>query len=202
MPDSLDDFPTPPWATRALLKHVIGDVWSNYVCWEPAAGRGIMSSVLREYFKSVWASDVHDYNGESLDSIGSFVGSGADVARSPASWGFAPDWIITNPPFRLGEEFVRRALLEATVGVAMLCRTAFIESAARYPLFGSAFAVLAPFAGRVAMVKGRWQPDASTATSYAWFVWRRNHRGAAEVRIIHPEARNRLTHDDDADRFA
>ena len=23
--DSLDDFPTPPWATRALLEHVIGD---------------------------------------------------------------------------------------------------------------------------------------------------------------------------------
>lgn len=23
--DSLDDFPTPPWATRALIEHVIGD---------------------------------------------------------------------------------------------------------------------------------------------------------------------------------
>jgi len=26
--DSLDDFPTPPWATRALLEHVIPDkIW-------------------------------------------------------------------------------------------------------------------------------------------------------------------------------
>jgi hypothetical protein len=32
----------------------------------------------------------------------------------------------------------------------------------------------APFAERVPIVRGRWDPDASTATSYAWFVW---HKG-------------------------
>ncbi|MCV2866637.1 hypothetical protein, partial [Defluviimonas sp. WL0075] len=38
--DSPDDFPTPPWATRALLQHVIRDPnLSRLTCLEPACGR-------------------------------------------------------------------------------------------------------------------------------------------------------------------
>ena len=36
--DSLDDFPTPPWAVRAMLEHVFGDYGADHLtCWEPAA---------------------------------------------------------------------------------------------------------------------------------------------------------------------
>ena len=55
-PDSLDYFPTPPWATRALIEHVIvpdlcpaGDVYTASV-WEPACGEGHMARPLAEYF--------------------------------------------------------------------------------------------------------------------------------------------------------
>ena len=48
--DSLDFFPTPPWATRALIKHVIGDNWRNYSFWEPACGESHIAYVLEEYF--------------------------------------------------------------------------------------------------------------------------------------------------------
>ena len=41
------------------------------------------------------------------------------------------DWVITNPPFRLGEDFTLLALKLARRGVAMLTRTVFIESARR-----------------------------------------------------------------------
>ena len=45
--DSLDDFPTPPWATRALLEHVInGKDLNLQSCWEPACGEGHMAKVL------------------------------------------------------------------------------------------------------------------------------------------------------------
>lgn len=209
--DSLDDFPTPPWATRALIHHVLpylidgsAPKFANSTAWEPAANRGIMSEVLKEYFGSVVATDVHDY-GKALDFVGSFVGNGSDVARWPYTLPYVakPDWIITNPPFRLGEEFVRRAVIEAQIGVAMLARTTFIESASRYPIFtGGGFACFAPFAGRVAMVKDRWDPTASTATSYAWFVWKRDHRGSARFMLIPPDAKQRLSHVDDVERFA
>src|SRR3954467_12967101 len=61
--DSLDDFPTPPWATRALIEHVIGDKGdlAGMSCLEPACGRGAMANVLKDYFGTVQASDVHDY---------------------------------------------------------------------------------------------------------------------------------------------
>ena len=57
--DSLDFFPTPPWATRALFKHVLLD--AHGTAWEPAAGAGHMAEVMRECFAQVHASDVFDY---------------------------------------------------------------------------------------------------------------------------------------------
>ncbi|HKH28695.1 MAG TPA: hypothetical protein VKA61_10220 [Sphingomicrobium sp.] len=45
---SADDFPTPPWATRALFEHVLGDVvpLRRMSCLEPACGAGHMAEVL------------------------------------------------------------------------------------------------------------------------------------------------------------
>jgi hypothetical protein len=43
--DSLDDFPTPPWATRALIEHILSEhraVLSHSTCLEPACGVGHM----------------------------------------------------------------------------------------------------------------------------------------------------------------
>ena len=58
-------------------------------------------------------------------------------------------------------------------GVAMLVRTSFLESVMRYhTLFlHNPPDVVAQFAERVPMIKGKCDPKASTATSYAWLVW-------------------------------
>ena len=42
------------------------------------------------------------------------------------------NWTITNPPFRLAEQFIARALVCSTAGVAMLVRTSFQEGMERY----------------------------------------------------------------------
>jgi len=42
------------------------------------------------------------------------------------------DWVITNPPFRLAEEFIPEGLRVARQGVAILARTVFLESVGRY----------------------------------------------------------------------
>ena len=210
-PDSLDFFPTPPWATRALLEHVlpVDRFAGSFVgtttntCWEPAAGEGHMASVLGEYFAGVWRSDVFDYGG--LNACGSFVGEGADVAQCPRT---PPDWVITNPPFNLGKEFVLRALATARVGVAVLVRSAWLEGVDRYSsLFGPMPPeIVAPFVERVPMVRGRWDPDASTATAYSWVVWARNRAGGwsgdSRMRWIPPGCRKALERPDDRARFA
>ena len=63
--DSLDDYPTPSWATRALIEHVLKpealrqeltinretDLPPSWLrVWEPAANRGYMARPLTEYF--------------------------------------------------------------------------------------------------------------------------------------------------------
>ena len=197
-PDSLDLFCTPPWATRALVHHVLGFAGPQpETVWEPAAGCGHMAEVLRETFATVHASDVHDYG--RGDALGSFVGDGPDRAECP----FPPDWIITNPPYRLAEAFALRAVNEARVGVALLLRTAWMEGLGRYAAIFRKIppTTVAIFAERVPMVKGRWDPEASTATAYAWFVWR--HPIAAETQLtwIPPGQRESLTRPDDVRRF-
>ncbi len=66
--DSLDDFPTPPWATRALIKHVIQPLMprrelARDTVWEPSCNRGYMSKALKESFYHVYDSDIADYDG-------------------------------------------------------------------------------------------------------------------------------------------
>lgn len=170
-PDSLDFFPTPPWATRALFEHVLGSHrMTDATVWEPAAGEGHMAEVIREYVAEVYASDVHDY-GVGY-AVGSFIGEGLDVAQCP----FKPCWIITNPPFNLALQFVQRALPEASEGVAVLVRSNWIETEGRYEcLFrDNPPTIVAQFVERVPMHKGRWDPDGSTSTAYAWFVWEKD----------------------------
>ncbi|MDC1428113.1 hypothetical protein N8156_05320 [Rhodospirillaceae bacterium] len=68
--NSLDDFPTPPWATRALLEHVLKhENTATMSCLEPACNKGHMSKVLKEYFSEVESSDVHDYGYGSVKNF-------------------------------------------------------------------------------------------------------------------------------------
>lgn len=198
--DALDFFPTPPWATRSLMEHVLrpGD-FEGCDVHDGCAGEGHMAEVLREYFDEVHASDVRDYG--MGYGVGSFIGEGADLYRLPER----PDWIVMNPPFNAGVTFARKALGEARFGVALLVRNSWLESKERFELFSvSPPSTVAVFSERVPMTKGRWDPEASTATSYVWVVWKRPLRIARDVADlvwIPPGQRKALTRPDDVARF-
>lgn len=185
--DSLDFFPTPPWATRALCEHI---PIAAHLAWDPCCGEGHMVRPLQEYALAVAGSDVHDYGCGFIahDFLQPYTPDG--IAAS--------EWIIFNPPFRLGEQFVRRGLQLATHGVCALVRTAFLESQERYRLFTEhPPAVIAQFVERVPMLKGRLEKTASTATAYCWIIWA---RGQADTRFKWiPPCRRRLERESDYD---
>src|SRR5262249_39721009 len=147
-PDSPDDFPTPPWATRALIEHVLEgkQTFKKLTCLEPACGAGHMSKVLQEYFGNVQSADAYVYGfGEVTDFL---------PYPSPTH---SADWVITNPPFRLAEDFIIRSMKIARRGIAILARSVFLESVGRYD---GIFRHMPPtkfaqFVERVPMVKGR-----------------------------------------------
>lgn len=180
--DSPDDFPTPPWATRALLEHVLDrKKIANQSCLEPACGEGHMAKVLKEYFKEVRYSDAYHYG---YGPIRNFLTYPYEAN--------AVDWVITNPPFRLAEEFVLRSLNVARCGVAILARTVFLESSGRYrEIFEQRPpSIFAQFVERVPMVKGRLDIKATTATGYAWFVWDKEDRRPPRLAWVPPCRRN------------
>jgi hypothetical protein len=189
--DSLDDFPTPPWATRAACEFLRGQGFdlAAMSVREPCANRGFMVRPLREHFGAVIASDVHDY------------GAGfpvKDYLFGPSDWFSRTDWTFMNPPFRLAAQFIDRALSLSNVGVAAIVRTAFLEGKDRYETL---FSVRPPWAvavhvERVPMVKGRVDSDAASATSYSWLFWRTDTDERLPLGWI-PGCRKRLERADD-----
>lgn len=177
--DSPDDFPTPPWATRGLVEHILQDkrALRDLSCLEPACGAGYMARPLQEYFGQVISADAYQYGyGEIRDFL--------TYPYKPQS----VDWVITNPPFRLAEEFVMRAMLIARQGVAILARSVFLESVGRYQGIFREMppAKFAQFVERVPMVKGRLDRKATTATGYAWLVWEKGAGGLPRLMWVPP----------------
>jgi hypothetical protein len=197
-PDALDYFPTPPWCVRALVEIIKPWAHPKHTVWEPACGEGHMSETLQEYFASVLSSDVFSYGyGLELDFLDDFVG------RTDAV-----DWTITNPPFNVAVAFTLKALMVSRVGVVMFARSNWAEGEKRYrqlwnnhpPTFEACFSE------RVALVKGRYDPDATTATAYSLWIWLLCVAGTtprSTTKIwIPPGTRKRLFREQDRRRWA
>ena len=121
--DRKDDlYETPDEAVHALLR---AEKLPRYL-WEPACGPGRIVKILRDAGHAGYASDLVDYG--CPDSHSRF-----DFLLPCNSYEFLPHHvqaIVTNPPFKLAEEFVARALHLAPK-VVMLLRLAFLESEKR-----------------------------------------------------------------------
>lgn len=206
---SLDDFPTPPWATRALCEWLQNDfddilhqndnpiapTTGHLICREPAANRGHMVKPLREYFKHVEASDVHDYGAGF--PVQDYLFTITDCIFGEVKQ--TTDWTITNPPFRLAQSFIHYALETSKHGVAMIVRTAFLEGVGRYKgLFTKSPPTdILQFTERVVMHRGKLSAKGSTATAYCWLVWRKDAENEPTRFHWIPPCRKRLERAED-----
>lgn len=189
--DSLDYFPTPPWATRALFKYVLFKQYndtplSEMSALEPACGAGHTAEVLKKHFRAVIASDIADYGYPCIK---------ADYLEHP----FSTHWMITNPPFNRAEEFVLKGLQESTVGVALFARLAFLETKGRFNNIYSHSppSKVAVFSERVPLVKGKLDPSASSSAAYCWLVWELEHQSNTTELLWIPPCRADLEQDSD-----
>ena len=142
--------------------------------WEPAAGRGAITKVLRDAGHGVISSDIHQYD-HPLHFVRDFL----TVTTAPVGVGAN----VTNPPFKIVNAFVAHAL-DLVPLVVMLARLAFLESTARTGILEHrGLARVHVFRSRLPMMhRDGWTgPRASSATPFAWFVWQRGHVGPAAI---------------------
>lgn len=108
-----DFYPTPPEVTEALV-HFLG--LKNLTIWEPACGQKDMAQVLRDAGNAVIATDIQ---------------SGVDFLTCQP---MECDWIITNPPFKLADQFITRCA-ETGKPFALLLKSQYWHAKRRRELF-------------------------------------------------------------------
>ncbi|WP_439561141.1 hypothetical protein [Roseinatronobacter sp.] len=169
--DGPDFYPTPAWATHALIDN---EAFTGEV-WESACGNGAMSKVLEKASPLVTSSDLYDRG---------FGDSGVDFLNSNRR----AENIVTNPPFNSAEGFVRAGLERAEKKFALLLRLAFLEGARRQRTI---FSVSPPsrvwvFSERITFYPLNAERKGSGTTAYAWFVWDKDAPSATELLWFKP----------------
>jgi len=176
--DGPDFYPTPVWATHALIDN---EKFAGTI-WECACGDGSMTRVLKTTGNPVESSDLYD---RGFGEIGhDFL----QTTRRATN-------IITNPPFNSAEGFLRTALQQTDRKIALLLRLAFLESAHRA---NTIFSVSPPsrvwvFSERITFYPSGATRAGSGTTAYAWFVWDKAHDGPTELAWFKPGYKARFS---------
>jgi len=169
--DGPDYFPTPAWATHALVdnEEFVGDIW------ECACGNGAMSEVLASKGNRVLSSDLfrRGYGEAGVDFL--------TAERRTAN-------IVTNPPYNSAEGFVASGLKKSDRKFALLLRLAFLEGANRA---NTIFARNPPsrvwvFSERITFYPANTVVKGSGTTAYAWFVWDKGASGGTQLKWLKP----------------
>lgn len=176
--DGPDFYPTPSWATHALLENerFDGDIW------ECACGDGAMTSVLASRGAKVFSSDLYDRG---------FGEPGVDFLTADRR----ADNIITNPPYNSAQGFVERGLQQANNKLALLLRLAFLEGSHRAKTIFTDYppSRVWVFSERITFYPSGVQKKGSGTTAYAWFVWDKSAESGTQLNWIKPGLKKRFS---------
>lgn len=164
-----DYYATEPRALELLLDV---ETFSQNI-WEPACGEGHLSKVLES----------RGYNVRSTDLVYRNYGEG-DV---DFFWFDNVSWngdIITNPPYRMAQEFVEKALQIIPIGnkVAMFLKIQFLETTARRNLFKTnpPQKVYVSSSRLECALNGDFKGE--SAVCYCWFIWKKGFKGDTVIK--------------------
>lgn len=169
--DGPDFFPTPAWATFALIDN---ESFEGGI-WEPACGNGAMSEVLEKTGCPIVSSDLYKRG---------FGEPGIDFLSNDRT----ADNIITNPPYNSAEGFVASGVAKARRKFALLLRLAFLEGANRANtiFYRNPPSRVWVFSERITFYPAGAEVKGSGTTAYAWFVWDKNAQGPTELKWFKP----------------
>lgn len=165
-----DFYATDPRAIEDLSKfvNISGSVWEN-ACGDGALAREIkkLSNV-----KWVYSTDIIDRGYEDFDGVVNFL-----EIFEPQVY----DWIITNPPYKHGLEWVRKSL-NYSGNVAVLMKLVFLESAERKKFFEECPpSKVLVYSKRLGVYKNNIKTTNSGLVAYAWFVWEKGIKRQPEI---------------------
>jgi hypothetical protein len=167
-----DFYPTPDNVTIALMNYL--NLPGGSIIWEPACGEGHISRAIVKLGYTVVSSELYnrEYGMIGIDFLETTKG---DSYRSDCNW------IITNPPFSLSEEFIRKCINHG-LPFALLLKSQYWHSSRRRKLFEE----YKP----AAVLPLTWRPDflfgaksGSPTMECIWTVWENK---PAEYTIYQP----------------
>lgn len=157
-----DFYETPAWCTEAIVKEM---AWGyEPSVWEPAAGSGAIADVIKRSVPHacVKSTDIapQSCSVEQGDFFTDF--------EFRSKW----DFIITNPPFSLAQEFIDRSLDLANC-VVMLLPLSFMGSKKRRDWWRARPYTAIHYLSQRPSFTGDGKTDAEC---YAWVVWDKTDR--------------------------
>lgn len=169
---NMDWYIEPRWAVDLFLdrEEIPGPAW------DPACGSGTIPKACRERFIETGASDAAD---RGFGLVHDFLGM-----EPMPRWRLPIASIITNPPYKLAQQFVEKALTIATRKVAVLVQSKFPYSQGRHALFTrNPCSAIYFLSDRPSMPPGEMLLAGDVKAEggkmdYCWIVFDKLHRGA------------------------
>lgn len=172
-----DFYPTPDWVADALLDNCSNDYRFAGDVWECACGKGDLAERIKKKcpLAKVYASDLYNRG---------YGDSGVDFLTSRRT----ADWIITNPPFEMGFEFMQHARKLARRGFALLFPLRYLAGKRR-----SGFYKEYP-PNRIIVIPGKvdFTGAGNAKMEFCWFEWDKNLDQECKVIWHSPEDKNQL----------
>lgn len=179
----VDDFyATDPEALELFYKKFNED--GNEIAvkvWEPSCGMGHLSKVLENHGHEVMSTDLihRGYGQGGIDFLADFV-----IDRDKL---FKGD-ILTNPPFKLAEQFVETGMSRLQDGnrLFLFLKIQFLEGQKRKELFKKypPKFVYCHSSRQLCCKDAEFEKYTATTQFYAWYVWEKGFTGDTVIRWI------------------
>lgn len=178
------------YATDPLAAYLLLNVESDLNnIWEPAVGERHLSQVFASKGKIGRESDiVNRLDGTTIEEL--------DFLSVPDNYVWDGD-IVTNPPYKYAEEFVRKSLNIVPDGrkVCMFLKLTFCEGKSRKKLFEEfpPKTIYVSSSRITCAMNGQFYKNdektgkltkQSSAVCYAWFVWEKGYKGSTILKWI------------------